>query len=253
MKSNYKDRFPRSSKYDLNWLTNGAFGANPLWLMEWLSEIEDFKPGQHILDLGCGRAKSSIFLAKEFDVNVWAVDYWVDAQENGRRIKDFGLDKQITPIRSDIRHLEFESEFFDKIVGIDSFQYFATDDLFLPYIIKYLKPEGTISFASAGTIKEVKHPVPKHLEKFWGSDCWSLHTAKWWKQHWERTGLVDVTHAEPMKEGWQTWLQWATDCDFDDWYKEIIEQDHGNYLGYIRVTGNLTENGLSYDVRDSME
>jgi cyclopropane fatty-acyl-phospholipid synthase-like methyltransferase len=34
----------------------------------------DLKPSMRVLDLGCGRAMSSIFLHREFDVQVWAVD-----------------------------------------------------------------------------------------------------------------------------------------------------------------------------------
>jgi cyclopropane fatty-acyl-phospholipid synthase-like methyltransferase len=41
-----------------------------------------------VLDLGCGRALSSIFLRKEFEVEVWAVDLWFSASENLQRIRD---------------------------------------------------------------------------------------------------------------------------------------------------------------------
>jgi ubiquinone/menaquinone biosynthesis C-methylase UbiE len=40
-------------------------GPNPLWLTEWLCELMDLRPGMRVLDLGCGRAPSSIFLAFE--------------------------------------------------------------------------------------------------------------------------------------------------------------------------------------------
>ena len=35
-----------------------------------------------VLDLGCGLAMSSIFLRREFDVQVWATDLWFNASEN---------------------------------------------------------------------------------------------------------------------------------------------------------------------------
>ena len=34
------------------------------------------EPGMRVLDLGCGKGLSSIFLAKEFGVQVWAADLW---------------------------------------------------------------------------------------------------------------------------------------------------------------------------------
>ncbi len=248
-------QFPKSASYDLDWLKSGSFGANPLWLTEWLSEVVDFAPGQRVLDIGCGRAKSSIFLAREFDVNVWAVDYWVNPADNAVRIERFGLQDKITSLRSDVRNLKFQNGFFDAIIGIDCFQYFATDDLFLPYIMRYLKPQGTIAFSSAATMQEVKFPIPEHLQKLWGSDCWGLHTNAWWKKHWERTGLLGNFYSDAMDDGWKVWLQWAEICNCDEWYLETLKRDQGNYLGYIRLVGRLTKEaaGLSFDSRDFIE
>ncbi len=70
-------RFPRSSKYNPEWMLEGPFGGNAVWLAEWLTDSLVLKPGMRKLDLGCGRAKSSIFLANEFDVQVWATDLWL--------------------------------------------------------------------------------------------------------------------------------------------------------------------------------
>ena len=67
-------------------------GSNPLWMTEWLCERLDLQPGMRVLDLGCGYAKSSIFLAREFGVQVWATDLWVPATENWQRIRDAKLD-----------------------------------------------------------------------------------------------------------------------------------------------------------------
>ena len=60
-----KPDFPRSAKYDPAWMLENQMGPNALWLMEWLSEGLAFVPGMRVLDLGCGRALTSIFLAKD--------------------------------------------------------------------------------------------------------------------------------------------------------------------------------------------
>ena len=65
------DRFPRASRYHPDWVLAGVSGAaNSLWLTEWLTEELDLRPGMRVLDLGCGRALSSIFLHREFGVQV---------------------------------------------------------------------------------------------------------------------------------------------------------------------------------------
>src|SRR6202163_1588760 len=86
------ERFPRASQYHPEWvLANASGGANSLWLTEWLSSALDLRPGMRVLDLGCGRASSSIFLRREFGVQVWATDLWFSAAENIQRIRDAGL------------------------------------------------------------------------------------------------------------------------------------------------------------------
>jgi hypothetical protein len=62
---------PRSSSYDPHWLIANVMGPHVLWLAEWLSQRLELTPGMRVLDLGCGKALSSIFLAKEFGVSVW--------------------------------------------------------------------------------------------------------------------------------------------------------------------------------------
>ena len=64
--------FPRSSRHHPEWILASVSGAaNSLWLTEWLASAMDLKPGMRLLDLGCGRAASSIFLRREFGVQVW--------------------------------------------------------------------------------------------------------------------------------------------------------------------------------------
>ncbi|HWX39836.1 MAG TPA: SAM-dependent methyltransferase, partial [Blastocatellia bacterium] len=87
------DRFLRSSRYNPEWvIASASGGANPLWLTEWLTNALTLRPGMRLLDLGCGRAASSIFLRREFDVQVWATDLWFSVSENLQRIRDAGVD-----------------------------------------------------------------------------------------------------------------------------------------------------------------
>src|SRR5215468_4458491 len=85
------ERFPRSSQYHPDWvLASASGGANALWLTEWLTSKLDLRSGMKLLDLGCGRAASSIFLRREFGVQVWATDLWFSAAENIQRVRDAG-------------------------------------------------------------------------------------------------------------------------------------------------------------------
>ncbi len=235
-------RFPRSAKYDPEWLIASASGgASSLWLTEWLSEALDLASGMRVLDLGCGLAASSIFLRREFGVRVWATDLWCSAEDNTRRIRDAGVEDGVTAVHADARALPFEPNFFDAIVSIDSFMYYGTDDLYLAYVGRLLKPGGLLGIASAGLMHELDGAVPTHLEKWWTHDLWCLHSAPWWRRHWQRTGIVDVTVADTMEDGWRRWLDWQRVVAPDNAVEmDAVEADGGRYLGYVRVVGRRT-------------
>ena len=213
-------------------------GANPLWLTEWLAEALDLRPGMRVLDLGCGRAMSSIFLRREFGVQVWATDLWFSASENLQRIRDAGVEDGVFPIHADARSLPFAAEFFDAIVSIDSFFYYGTDDLYLNYLARFVKPGGPVGIAGAGLMREIEGPVPEHLREWWTADLWCLHSAAWWRRHWERTGILDVEVADTLPDGWRFWLDWLKLVAPDNATEiQALEADAGRHLGYVRVVG----------------
>ena len=47
-------------------------GPNSIKILEEMSESLSLKPGMRVLDLGCNKGLTSIFLAKEFGVQVVA-------------------------------------------------------------------------------------------------------------------------------------------------------------------------------------
>jgi SAM-dependent methyltransferase len=233
------DRFPRASRYHPEWIIGSASGgANSLWLTEWLAEALDLKPGMRVLDLGCGCAASSIFLYREFGVQVWATDLWNSASQNLRRIRDAGVESGVFPIQADARSLPFAAGFFDAVVSIDSFVYYGTDDLYLSYLARLVKPGGPIGIAGAGLMQEIDGPVPDHLQAWWEPALWCLHSPAWWRRHWDRTGIVRVERADAMPDGWQRWLDWhRVICPENRMEIDALEADAGRYLGYVRVVG----------------
>jgi len=233
------ERFPRSSQYHPDWIIASASGgANSLWVTEWLTTALDLRPGMRVLDLGCGRASSSIFLRREFAVQVWATDLWFDVSENIQRIRDAGVEDGVFPIHADARSLPFAAEFFDAIVSIDSFPYYGTDDLYLNYLARFVKPGGQMGIAGAGLVREIEGGVPEHLRDWWTPDLWCLHSATWWRRHWERTGIIDIELADTMPDGWQLWLDWhRVIAPNNEAEIKALEADGGSYLGYVRVVG----------------
>lgn len=233
------ERFPRSSKYHPEWIVASVSGgANALWMTEWLAEALDLRPGMRVLDLGCGRAASSIFLRRELGVEVWATDLWFSASENLQRVRDAGVEDGVYPIQADARSLPFAADFFDAVVCIDSYIYFGTDDLYLNYLARFVKPGGPVGIAGAGLIREIDEAVPEHLREWWTQDMWYLHSVAWWRRHWERTGIVDIASADTLTDGWQRWLEWHKAIAPDNAAEiQALEADRGSWLGYVRLVG----------------
>jgi SAM-dependent methyltransferase len=231
--------FPRSNAYHPDWVLGSASGgANALWLTEWLTSSLDLKSGMNILDLGCGRAASSIFLAREFDVTVWAADLWFSSSENLQRIRDADLENKVYPIQSDARKLPFAIEFFDAILSIDAIPYFGTDDHYLSYLARFVKPDGVIAIALAGFVDELEDDVPEHLTEWLRVEpsLLSMHSSLWWRRHWQKTGIVDVGLADCMPNGWKIWLEWLRIIAPENQLEiQSLEADTGRHLTYNRV------------------
>ncbi|MGZ5933449.1 MAG: SAM-dependent methyltransferase [Rhizomicrobium sp.] len=207
-----KPRFPRSSRYDGRWIVDNLMGPHVLWLAEHLCEVLELKPGMRVLDLGCGKAISSIFLATEFAVQVTAADLWIKPGENARRIETAGVADRVFPVYAEAHALPFAEEQFDAIVSLDAFQYFGTDDLYLGTISKFLKPGGRIGIVCPGLAHEIVD-VPEHLKPWWEWDFCCFHSPDWWRHHWAKTGLVQVETADWMEDGHALWL---------DWYRAVV-------------------------------
>lgn len=236
-------RFPRTSQYNWEWIKKGSMGSHALWMAEWLCEQLDLQPGMRVLDLGCGKATSSIFLAHEFGVEVWATDLWITATENLQRVRDAGLEGRVFPLHADAHALPFAGEFFDVITALDCYSYFGTDALYLNYLVHFVKPGGQLGIAGAGLVDEIPGQVPDHLQQMWSQDFWALHSAAWWHDHWQRTGLVDVAIADSMPDAWKLWSSWQRQTWPDNKVEiETIERDAGRYLTYIRMVGRRREN-----------
>src|SRR5262245_6097796 len=234
------DRFPRASAYHPDWvIASVSGGANALWLTEWLTEAPDLKPGMRVLDLGCGRAMSSVFLRREFGVEVWATDLWFNPTENLQRVRDAGVADGVFPIHADARALPFAAGFFDAIISIDSYFYYGTDDLYLSALARFVKPGGPIGIAQAGLTPELVGEVPGHLREWWAQDQpWCFHSADWWRRHWGRTGILDLEVADTLADGWRFWVDWLRLIAPQNTVEiGAMEADAGRNIGYVRVVG----------------
>lgn len=247
-----KEAFPRSAKYNPEWMLDNQMGPNALWLMEWLTEAIILKPGMRVLDLGCGRAVSSIFLAKEFGVTVWAVDWWISQDNNWRRVIEAGVEDKVFPVRTEAHALPFPTGFFDAVVSVDAYHYFGTDTMYIEYISRFIKPSGILAVVVPGLTQPFENTVPEHLSKpqsngkvFWEDECACFKTADWWHDHWKNSSHITEVNADTQHDGWRHWYDFEKAIELagkgvfpSD--AEALEKDAGRYIGFVRATAKRT-------------
>lgn len=214
-------------------------GPNVLWLTESLTDCMGLASGMRVLDLGCGRAYSSMFLAREFGVQVWAADLWIKPTENFRRIVEQGLEGSVFPVHTEAHALPFAEGFFDAIVSMDAYHYFGTDNLYLPYILKFLRDGGQLGVNVPGLVEEFADGLPDYLAEHWEPDFWSFHSPDWWRRHWARSEEVEVTTADNVPDGGKLWLKWLEECAAAGYSAEdealMLLADAGRNIGFTRV------------------
>ena len=228
--------------YENDWIIKNQMGLNPLLLTEWGFYNYEPKSNSVVFDLGCGKAISSIFIAKEFNCQVFAVDLWIKSTENFNRIKEFGLESKIVPLNCDARELPFPNEYFDCINCTDAFIYFGTDDTYISYISKFIKPGGYLIFTVPGFPNEEPDTIPEYLKPFWADECWTWHTPKWWERHIGKYDYYKIEQIEILKNGIEKWIEWkilrkkyepenkSLDVDIN-----VMKTDGGKNMGFIKV------------------
>ena len=204
-------------------------GSNCIVLIKELCKKMTFKPGMRVLDMGCGAGFTSIILAKEFGVTVFANDLWFSASENYERFVKAGVSDKVFPIHADARDLPYADGFFDAAISVDSYHYFGTDECYLcDHYAKLVKQGGQFGLVNPGLSREFEKGLPDSLKLFWEPNMYAWHSAKWWRHLWQKSGLVDVTYAEEIPNGKTIW---RTTADF-----ELHDADTENYLTLMLLT-----------------
>lgn len=238
---------PRAAAYPADWVLENQMGPNALWLAEELAAAMDLRPGMRILDLGCGRALTSVFLAREYGVRVTAADLWIDPSDNWERIRAAGVEGSVFPVRAEAHDLKFADEFFDAVVCVDAYEYFGTDHWYLRSLQRFVRPGGQIGIVTPATTRELDGRVPEHLAPWWNWEFDGWHTPQWWRRLWESSGRVDVERADLLPGGAANWLAWeqalleaghAAGCAE---VAAMLQADAGQTLGFARVVARRPE------------
>ena len=203
-----KSRYPELSNYtkDDIWRDTGPGG---LYLVSLLAKELMLLPGSLVLDLGCGSAESSLYLADNYKVKVIAADLWRDPTDNARRIESRGHKGNIIPLRLDAsKPLPFAEEYFDAILCVNNLNFYGTDIAVVDRIARHLKRDGV--FCSGGeclneefTPDQIANPpdVYNFAKPVWEDDFLTSHSPGWWADHIARSEELHLVSCRELEDG----------------------------------------------------
>jgi SAM-dependent methyltransferase len=189
----------------------GKMGPGGLYLAARMARTLALTRGMTIMDLGCGRGATSLFLARHYGVHVLAVDWWISANELYSRTRQAGLN--IVPMHLDITQaLPFAESFFDAIFCMDAIHYFGANPGFLPHLLRHLKPGGRLGIGSPCFNEEfdpaMLHSLPPEYDdgtRLWNEEFSKYHSPHWWADRFRQTELVTVLSVEELHDGVVMW------------------------------------------------
>ena len=209
-----------------------------------LDELIQRKPADatfdRTLDLGCGYALTSMFLANETNAKtVYALDLWIAVTENYKRIKENGFEDKIIPIHGDAMDMPFAHDYFDAIVSVDSYHYFGCkEDVFGEKILPFVKKGGCVMIAIPGLKKEPEGEL-KEIFETWaeGDDSQLFKTAAWWenllKKECGGSCEISVKEADCFDIAWKEWFDSGHEFGIRD--KEFLGKGLDQILNFILI------------------
>ncbi|ORU93655.1 MAG: hypothetical protein A6F70_06210 [Cycloclasticus sp. symbiont of Bathymodiolus heckerae] len=134
-----------------------------LEMNEVLASQLDLKPGDHVLDAGCGIGGSSIWLAEKFGVKVTGITISpTQIEQANKNAKKRGVDHLVNFQLEDYTETSFEDESFDHIWGLESVCYALKKSDFVKEAYRVLKNGGCFAVADGFASKR------DLTEKEWG-------------------------------------------------------------------------------------
>jgi len=151
--------------------------AHHISITEQTLAIMNLKPGERVLDLGCGTGWSSRMIAKAVaNGNKLGQVVGLDvADEMIRRARASSTDcENAMFILGSALEIPWEENFFDKVLSVESFYYYADQDRALAELFRVLAPKGELyilinlyrdNHYSLRWVEELKIPVQVRTEQ----------------------------------------------------------------------------------------
>ncbi len=167
-----------------------------------VTETLGVRPGEHVLDAGCGPGNTAVYLAAELGARVTGVTLSeVEVAAARRRAEERGLSERVRIDYGDYAELPFPDGAFDAVLALESLQNAADVGAVLAELFRVLRPGGrlTLSDFSLESAED-----PERLATFMATlKLPTLPTLPGWLEHVRRAGFAveEYTQCGPRSFG----------------------------------------------------
>jgi len=228
MRSPDRDSYPELAGYSREEIYRDCIGGGALYLAVRMVRTMALRPGDIVLDLGCGKGETSIFLARHYGVQVVAVDLWTSATFLHDKLTARGYRGRVIPLNLDITgRLPFAQECFDAIFCMNSFSFYGGSVGFLNHLLPHLRQNGQLcvgsevlsdeftpeQLTSPPAVYSFRLPPPNGSVDVFEDDFKKQHTPGWWEELFVRSGLLAVEQC----------------CELEDaglLYEDLVRYEH---------------------------
>lgn len=180
-----------------------------------------------VLDLGCGKGLTSLAVAGETAARVYANDLWISAEDNAKRFEAWGAHEQVVPVHEDANHLSFDERFFQALVSIDAYHYFATGkEFFAEKILPFLKDKAVVLIGIPGVKEEYAGRAEELLSDWLGDEAYMFRSPSEWKE---------IIGSHERIEAVETWEMDCFECAWSEWFATGHEYALGDQRFFERL------------------
>ncbi|KAK9208981.1 hypothetical protein WN944_001342 [Citrus x changshan-huyou] len=189
----------------------------------------DLKPGQKVLDVGCGIGGGDFYMADKFDVHVVGIDLSINMISFALE-RAIGLKCSVEFEVADCTKKTYPENSFDVIYSRDTILHIQDKPALFKSFFKWLKPGGTVLISDY--CKSFGTPSLEFSE-YIKQRGYDLHDVKSYGQMLKDAGFVDII-AEDRTEQFMQVLQHELDAiekDKDAFIKDFSEEDYNDIVG----------------------
>jgi SAM-dependent methyltransferase len=205
--------YPELAGLSAQQIYEGKMGPGGLYLAAQMLRSVVAAEDMRVLDLGCGRGATSVFIARRLGARVISADLWISAAERQVLIEKHGAQGLVTPLDVDVRQpLPFAEKDFDLIFCMDAFHYFGARRHVVARLTRALKPGGRIVVGNPCFDREVQRPIPAVYQGPWAEEFSKYHSPPWWR---DKLGSFDLFADVSAWEADDGQALWDDDLLFD--------------------------------------